>query len=155
MQVYDEEQSKISEINFDSYSIDLNNFNRLEDGFLYADEKSTIDLLNKVLSKTNNNEEFGVLHNRFSKALYIFSLVFLPLVIFKMIKKPDDNSIIIISSTIIIGILIKFFEITMESLLIEKNELIILNYLIPILINFLIILFLYLNINYVKEVIKK
>ena len=43
----------------------------------------------------------------------------------------------------------------MESLLIEKNELIILNYFIPILINFLIILFLYLNINYVKEIIKK
>ena len=155
MQVYDEEQSKISEINFDSYSIDLNNFNRIADGFLYADEKSTIELLNKVLSKTNNNEEFGVLHNRFSKALYIFSLVFLPLVVFKMIKKPDDNSLMIISLIIIFGILIKFFEITMESLLIEKNELIILNYFIPILINFLIILFLYLNINYVKEIIKK
>ena len=155
MQIYDEEQSKISEISFNSYSIDLNNFNKIESGFLYADEESTSDLISKVLSKSNNEEEFGVLHNRFARSLYIFSLIFLPLLIFKVIKKPDDNSVIIISFVVIIGILIKFFEIAMASFLIENNKLVFINYAVPVFINFFIILFLYLNINLIKEKLKK
>ena len=155
MQIYDEKQSIISEITFNSYSVDLNNFNTFKNGYIYADEKSTLDLIEKVLNKSNNSEEFGVLHNRFAKALYIFSLIFLPLVIFKFIKKPDDSSLIIISLIIVIGILIKFFEVTMEGFLIENNKLVIANYLIPIFINFFIILSLYLNINYFKEKFKR
>ena len=154
LQIYDEKESKITEIDFDSYSIDLRNFNKFNDGFLYTDEKSTIDLYNKVLSKSYNKEEFGVLHNRLVKSLYIFSLVFLPLIIFKIIKKPDDKANIIITLIIVLGILIKFFEITMESILIGDNNLVILNYILPIFILFLIISFLYLNINFIKEKIK-
>ncbi len=155
MQIYDDKQGKISEIDFDSYSIDLKNFDRVEDGSLYVDEKTTFELFGKVYSKKNNNEEFGILHSRLTKALYIFSLVFLPLIIFKIIKKPDDNSVILISFVIILGIIIKFFEITMETILIENNSLVIISYTLPVFIFLIVISFLYLNINYIKEKIKK
>ncbi len=155
MQIYDDENGKISEIDFDSYSIDLKNFDRIEDGFLYADEKTTFELYSKVSSRISNNEEFGILHNRIIKALYIFSLVFLPLIIFKIIKKPDDKSLILISLIIIFGIIIKFFEITMETVLIENNNLVIVSYALPVFIFFIIVSFLYLNINYIKEKTKK
>ena len=155
MQIYDEKNKKISEIDFESYSINLETFEKQENTFLYADEKSTSELFKKVISKSNNNEEYGVLHNRLIKPLYIFSFVFLPLIIFKIIKKPDDKSHVIISFVVILGILIKFFEITMESILIDNNSIVMINYLLPTLILFAIISFLFLNINYIKEKIKR
>tara|TARA_B110000858_G_C17718099_1_gene433893 strand:- start:878 stop:1096 length:219 start_codon:yes stop_codon:yes gene_type:complete len=72
-----------------------------------------------------------------------------------MIKKPDDNARITMTIIISIGIIIKFFEITMENILIENNNLLILNYLLPIAIFILIIIFLFLNINLIKEKLKK
>ena len=95
-------------------------------------------------------EEYGVFHSRIIKALYIFSLVFLPLIIFKLIKKPDDKSAILISIIVIIGAFIKFYEITMESILMENNSIIAINYLSPIIILLFIISFLFLNINFMK-----
>ena len=155
MQVYDDEQGKISEIDFDSYSIDLKGFERIGDSFLYADEKTTFELYRKVSFKLNTNEEFGILHNRIIKSLYIFSLIFLPLIIFKIIKKPDDKSSILISIIIILGIIIKFLEITMETVLIDNNNLVIVSYTLPVFMFLIVISFLYLNINYIKEKIKK
>ena len=155
MQIYNKDQYKISEIDFDSYSIDLKTFDKIETKFFYADEISSLELIRKILNANSNNEEFAILHNRFIKALYIFSLVFLPLIIFKMIKKPDDNARITMTIIISIGIIIKFFEITMENILIENNNLLILNYLLPIAIFILIIIFLFLNINLIKEKLKK
>ena len=155
MQIYNEEQYKISEIDFESYSIDLSRFDKKEKSFFYADEKSTIELIKRIKNLETNNEEFGVLHNRFIKGLYIFSLVFLPLIIFKIIKKPDDKSNIIITLILTIGIIIKFLEITMESILVNDNSMIIFNYLTPLLLFILIIFFLFININIVKEKIKR
>jgi hypothetical protein len=43
----------------------------------------------------------------------------------------------------------------METILIENNNLVIASYGIPIFIFFMIISFLYVNINYIKEKIKK
>tara|TARA_B100001059_G_scaffold215202_1_gene232524 strand:+ start:283 stop:1380 length:1098 start_codon:yes stop_codon:yes gene_type:complete len=154
MQIYDEEQSKISEIEFESYSINLNSFDKVGQNYFYADEKSSSILMKKILSSEYNNYEFGVFHSRFTKALYVFSLIFLPLIIFKLIKKPDDKSGLIISIIITFGILIKFIEITMESILINNNNLVIINYLLPIMIFIIIILFLFVNINYIKEKFK-
>ena len=51
-----------------------------------------------------------------------------------MIKKPDDKSRNIIATIIITGIGIKFFEITMESILMENNSMLIINYISPIII---------------------
>ena len=155
MQIYNEKQNKITEIDFDSYSIDLKAFNKVEEKLFYPDEKSTVDLIKKISINQNNSEEFGVLHNRFSKALYIFSLVFLPLIVFKIIKKPDDKSGLIIFTIIALGIFIKFLEITMENILIQNNSFVILNYLFPIITLSLIISFLYLNINLIKEKVKR
>ena len=154
MQMYDEEQSKISEIEFESYSINLNSFDKVEQNYFYADERSSLSLIKKILSSEYDNKEYGVFHSRFSKALYVFSLIFLPLIIFKLIKKPDDKSGLIISIIVTFGILIKFIEITMESILINNNNLVIINYLLPIIIFIIIILFLFVNVNYIKEKLK-
>ena len=154
MQIYNEEQYKISEIDFDSYSINLNLFDKNEQKYFYADEISSIELIRKISSMQSNDEEFAVLHNRFIKALYIFNFVFLPLIIFKMIKKPDDSSRIIIFVVITIGIIIKFFEITMENILIENNNLLIINYFSPIIILMTIISLLFININLIRDKLK-
>ena len=154
MQIYDEKNSKISEIDFDRYSIDLNTFEKIESSFFYADEISTKELIKKIRNKENNKEEFGVLHNRFIKGLYIFNLIFLPLLIFKIIRKPDDKSGLIISLIIAIGMMIKFCEISLESVLIGNNSLVLFNYLAPIIIFILIIMFLFININFIKQKIK-
>ena len=151
MQIYNQEEYKISEIDFDKYSIDLKPFDKTEKKFFYADEKSSIELINKISNKQNNNEEFAVLHNRFIKSLYVFCLIFLPLIIFKMIRKPDDNSRGIITTIIVIGVSIKFFEITMESVLMKNNSLLIISYLSPIVIFIVIISLLFVNINSIKE----
>ena len=155
MQIYNQKDYKITEIDFDKYSIDLKAFDKTEKKFFYADEKSSIELINMISNKQYNNEEFAVLHNRFIKSLYVFYLIFLPLIIFKMIKKPDDNSRYIITTIIIIGICIKFFEITMESILIENNSLLIINYSSPIIILMAIISLLFTNINMIKEKFKR
>tara|TARA_B110000483_G_scaffold201420_1_gene242452 strand:+ start:615 stop:1712 length:1098 start_codon:yes stop_codon:yes gene_type:complete len=155
MQIYNEEQYKITEVDFDNYSIDLRVFDKIEKGFFYADEKSTLELIKKISNLENDSEEFAVLHNRFIKTLYIFSLVFLPLVVFKVIKKPDDKSIAVISFTITTGIIIKFFEITMENMLISNNSMVIINYIFPIIMFFSILSILFIKINAVKEMIKR
>ena len=150
MQIFNEEQMQISEIDFESYSIDLKAFDSIENRFFYADEISTTELAKKIKDKTFNNEEFAVLHNRFIKTLYIFSLIFLPLIIFKLIRKPDDKSGYIISTILFIGLFLKFFEITMENILIENNNMLLINYLSPLLIFIMIISFLFININSIK-----
>ena len=77
------------------------------------------------------------------------------MLIFKVIKKPDDKSTLIISGIIILGICIKFFEITMENILIKNNDIVMINYLSPIIITLLIISFLFINLNFLQERIKK
>jgi hypothetical protein len=81
-------RGKISEIDFDSYSIDLKNFDRVENGFLYADEKTTFELFGKVYSKIHNNEEFGILHSRLIKASIYIQPSLLTSYYFKIIKNP-------------------------------------------------------------------
>ena len=72
-----------------------------------------------------------------------------------MIRKPDDNSRYIITTVIIIGIGIKFFEITMESILMENNNLLFINYISPIIILMIIVSLLFININMIKEKLRR
>ena len=72
-----------------------------------------------------------------------------------MIKKPDDKSRFIIPIVIVAGIVIKFFEITMESILIENNSILIVSYLSPIIIFVSIISILFIKINFLKEKFKR
>ena len=71
-----------------------------------------------------------------------------------MIKKPDDKSAIVFTVIISIGVLIKFYEITMESILMENNSIVAINYLSPIIIFLFIISFLFVNINFIKDKFK-
>ena len=46
---------------------------------------------------------------------------------------------------------IKFYEITMESVLMENNSIVVINYLSPIILFLFIISFLFININFIKD----
>ena len=93
MQILDGTENKITEIDFDSYSIDLKNFDRVENGFLYADEKTTVELFGKVLSKKNNNEEFGILHTGHSLLICNFDLTSKGFRVKKTIKKTVSSKV--------------------------------------------------------------
>ena len=132
MQILNKENEEISEVQFESYELDLTPYYKRGIKDIYPEERSTYDLLERVKSKQYIFEEFGVLQNRFIGPIYIFVLALIPLLTFKMVRRPDSKwtlPIIIISS---IAIFIKFLEITSSSLLLANNGLVIINYLTPI-----------------------
>tara|TARA_B110000444_G_C18539618_1_gene455087 strand:- start:407 stop:625 length:219 start_codon:yes stop_codon:yes gene_type:complete len=70
-------------------------------------------------------------------------------------KKPDDNSKTIITAIVVTGIGIKFFEITMENILIGNNGLLVISYLSPIIILIIIISLLFTNINLIQTRLRR
>tara|TARA_B100001093_G_scaffold215777_1_gene207084 strand:- start:454 stop:1206 length:753 start_codon:yes stop_codon:yes gene_type:complete len=143
MQILSKENGEISEIQFEFYELDLTPYYEKGTKDIYADEMSSIDLIKKIKSEGNNAEEFAVLQNRLINPIYIFVLAILPLITFKMVRKPDSKwtfPIIFIST---LALLIKFFEITMSNMLILKNDLVYFNYLSPIILIVIILIILY------------
>ena len=143
MQILNKEDDEISEIQFESYELDLTPYYEKGIKDIYPEERSSQELILKIKSKIYSSEEFGELQNRIINPIYIFILSILPLLTFKIMRRPDSKwtiPIIIIST---VGLFIKFFEITMASGLISNNSFIMLNYLFPIIIIFILLIFLY------------
>ncbi len=143
MQILNKDNEDISEIQFEFYELDLTPY--YEKGILdiYSDEMSSKELINKIKNKKNTAAEFAVLQNRFINPMYIFVFSILPLLTFKIVRKPDSKwtlPIIIIST---IAIFIKFFEITMSNILITRNDFVYYCYFLPILLILTIIVLLY------------
>ncbi len=151
MQILNKDNEEISEVQFEFYELDLTPYYEKGIKNIYPDEMSTEELIQKIEGGMHSHEEFAVFHNRLINPIYIFIISILPLLTFKMVRKPDAKwtwPIIIIS---IIAITIKFFEITMSSLLISKNEYLYFNYLFPIILIFLALIVLYLEKNFYKK----
>ena len=111
MQILNKESGEISEIQFEFYELDLTPYYEQGIKDIYPDEMSTEELLLKLKNKNYGPEEFGTLQNRFINPIYIFIFSILPLLTFKMVRKPDSKwtlPIIIISFT---ALFVKFFEI--------------------------------------------
>ncbi len=152
MQILNKETNEISEVRFDSYELDLTPYYENAKKDIYPEERSSKDLISRIRNKENNAEEFGVLQNRFINPIYIFVLALLPLLTFKIVRRPDSKWTLPISIISIIALIIKFFEITMSSILLANNNLIIINYLSPVILIFFSIFILFFENNYHSKI---
>ena len=151
MQILNKENNTVSEVQFEFYELDLTPYYKKGIKDIYPDEISSRDLIEKIRNNKNNTQEFAVFQNRLISPLYIFVLAILPLITFKMVRKPDSKltwPIILIST---IALFIKFFEITMSNILLTKNELIYLNYLFPMIFIMIILIVLYYEKNFLQR----
>ena len=143
IQILDKSNQRISEIEFDTYDLDLTPYSKAASSHRYSDELFTneifFNLSGKSLSEFNNyeKEQFAEINNRFISPLYLISLSILPLLILNYLKSPNANSVFTISIISLIALLIKIFEILLANLLIENNYLVYLNYFVPLFILFL------------------
>ncbi len=145
IQIFDKSDQRISEIEFETYDLDLSPYSKIESDHRYSDELFTdeiyYNLKGKPLRELNNyeREQFAEIHNRIISPLYLICLSILPILVINYLKSPNSNSVFPISIISLIALSIKILEISMANLLIENNYLVYLNYFIPILILFLFI----------------
>jgi len=151
MQILNKENEEISEIQFEFYELDLTPYYEKGIKDIYPDEMSTKYLLKKIREDTNDSEEFATFQNRIINPFYIFVFAILPLITFKMVRKPDSKWTLPITFISIIALFIKFYEITISNMLISKNELVYLNYLSPIMLIIFILIILYTEQNIYKR----
>tara|TARA_X000000368_G_C23056530_1_gene724154 strand:+ start:37 stop:1128 length:1092 start_codon:yes stop_codon:yes gene_type:complete len=151
MQILNKDNDEISEIQFEFYELDLTPYYEKGIKDIYPDEMSSKSLIEKIKNNESDSEEFAVFQNRFINPLYIFVLAILPLITFKMVRKPDSKWTLPIVFISIIALTIKFFEITMSSMLIAKNDLVYFNYLSPIILIMITILVLYFERNFYQR----
>ena len=143
MQILNKENENISEIQFEFYELDLTPYYEKGIKDIYPDEMSSKDLIKKIMNNKTDTEEFAVFQNRLINPIYIFVLAILPLITFKMVRKPDSKWTFPIIFISMLALFIKFFEVTMSSMLVTKNELIYYNYLFPILLIIIVLVILY------------
>jgi LPS export ABC transporter permease LptF len=147
MQILNKENGEISEIQFEFYELDLTPYYEKGIKDIYPDEMSSKDLIMKIMNNKNDTEEFAVFQNRLINPIYIFILAILPLITFKMVRKPDSKWTLPIIFISMIALFIKFFEITMSNMLITKNDLVYFNYFFPIVLIMIILVILYTEKN--------
>ena len=143
IQILDKENKKISEIYFESYDLNLSPYSHKESSHFYTDELKTSIIINKIKEDSYSEAEFAELNNRIINPIYIFCLSLLPLLVFKVSRRPDESWLIPIIIISICGFVIKLLEIGMAHFLIKNNSLFILNYSIPFGIIAIILLLLY------------
>ena len=132
IQILDKENKKISEISFETYDLNLAPYEKKESGHIYADEQSTIEIIKKIRKNNYDNQEFAELNNRFISPLYIYCLALLPLLIFKLSRKPDESWFLPIFLVSITALIIKLLEVTLANIMIDNNSYYIINYFIPL-----------------------
>ena len=155
IQILDKENKKISEIYYEIYDLNLAPYQKIEQAYMYADELKTSDLINKIRANNYDNSQFAELNNRFINPVYIFCLSFIPLLIFKISRRPDESWLIPITIISVLGFAIKVLEIVMLNLLIENNSYYFLNYIVPLFLIILIFFLLYkkdIKLNRIKNV---
>ena len=142
IQIFNKPDQRISEIEFDTYDLDLSPYSKVASNHRYSDELFTGEIYNnlkgKSLEKLNNyeREQFAEINNRIISPLYLICLSILPLITLNYLKSPNSNPTIPISAISLTALVIKILEILLANLLIENNYLVYLNYLIPLFIIF-------------------
>ena len=146
IQIFNRSDQRISEIEFDTYDLDLSPYSKVESSHRYSDELFTREIYNnlkgKPLKELNNyeREQFAEINNRIISPLYLICLSILPLLVLNYLQSPNSNSIFPISIISLVALLIKILEISLANLLIENNYLVYLNYFIPIFILFIFLM---------------
>ncbi len=139
MQIFDKEDQDISEVEFESYELDLTPYYKIDEKYIDVQERSSFELFSRIKNSDNSIQESGEFHNRFINPIYIFIIAILPLLTFKIARRPDAKwtiPIIIISS---ITLMIKFYEVTISSLLLAGSISMIINYLSPVILTIIIL----------------
>ena len=146
IQIFESNQNKISEIEFETYDLNLTPYSKQEDSHIYSDELFTNQLFNNLEGKRikelnkYEKEQFAELHSRFVNPLYIFSFALIPLIILKFSKKPGDNLLFPITIISTLAFFFQITQITLSNLLIENSNLVFVSYILPILIIILTII---------------
>ncbi len=139
IQIFDSGENKISEIEFETYDLNLTPYSKEENTHIYSDELFTFDLLKNLRGKSISNlntyekEQFAELHSRIINPLYIFSFALIPMLILKFSRKPGDELFFPIAIVSIIAFIFQIIQITTSNLLIDKSDLVFLSYLFPLL----------------------
>ncbi len=151
IQIFERGENKISEVEFQTYDLNLAPYNKQEDGHIYADELYTYQIINNLKNKKikdlNNyeKEQFAQLHSRIANPLYIFSFALIPLIILKFSKKPGDSFLVPISIVSVVAFIFQITQITTSNLLIDKSNIVFMVYVFPIFFILLIILVIFLD----------
>ena len=151
IQIFERDENKISEVEFQTYDLNLAPYNKQENRHIYSDELYTYQIINNLKNKQikdlNNyeKEQFAQLHSRIANPLYIFSFALIPLIILKFSKKPGDSFFIPISIVSVVAFIFQITQITTSNLLIDKSNLVFMVYLFPISFILMIILAIFLD----------
>ena len=149
IQILDKSEQRITEIEYDTYDLDLSPYSKMASSHRYSDELFTKEIYNnlhgKSLRELNNyqKEQFAEINNRIISPLYLICLSILPLLILNYLRSPNSNSVFLISIISLVALSIKILEILLSNLLIENNYLVYLNYFIPLFITFILITLIY------------
>ena len=156
IQIFNKSDQRISEIEYDTYDLDLSPYSKIESAHRYSDELFTKEIYNNLKGKSLRDfnsyerEQFAEINNRIISPLYLISFSILPLLILNFLKSPNSSSVITISIISLIALLIKILEVSLANLLIENNYLVYLNYFIPLFILFLCFVF----INFDNQILR-
>ena len=140
IQVYSNADNRISEVAFNTYDLNLSPYESKENKHIYSDELSTSEIINNLRHKKIKDyskyekEQFAALHSRIINPFYIFFYSLLPLLIIRFSKRPDDSWLYPIITVSIIAFIVQILQITLSNLLIENNQIIYFNYLLPFLL---------------------
>ena len=151
IQIFERDDNKISEIEFETYDLNLSNYNRKESNHIYSDELFTNQIINNLKGKSikefnkYEKEQFAELHSRFASPLYIFSFALIPLILLKFSKKPGDDFMLPIALVSIFAFIFLIIQITTSNLLIDYSNLVYITYLLPIIFLSLIIVLVFLD----------
>ena len=148
-QIYNSGENRISEVAFETYDLNLSPYVEKENTHIYSDELSTSEIINNLRNKNMSiyskyeKEQFAELHSRIVNPLYIFFFSLLPLLMIRFSKRPDDSWLYPIIFVSMIAFAVQILQITLSNLLIEYNNLVSFNYLLPFVLISLILITLY------------
>tara|TARA_Y100000768_G_scaffold256904_1_gene195320 strand:- start:351 stop:1475 length:1125 start_codon:yes stop_codon:yes gene_type:complete len=149
IQIFNKSDQRISEIEYDTYDLDLSPYSKIEGSHRYSDELFTSEiyynLKGKPLKELSNyeKEQFAEINNRIISPIYLICLSIVPLLVLNYLRSPNSNSVFPISVISLIALSIKILEILLANLLIENNYLVYLNYFIPLFILLIFLTLLY------------
>ncbi len=158
IQIFERNEKKISEIEFETYDLNLSPYNKKESSHIYSDELFTSQIITNLSGKKvaqfnkNEKEQYAVLHSRFTNPLYVFCFALIPLIMLKFSKKPGDNIFIPIATVSILAFFFQIIQITISNLLIEKNNLVFLNYSLPVIFTIFISIFIFIDKFEIKKI---
>ena len=148
IQIYNSNEDRISEVAFDIYDLSLLPYGEKESSHIYSDELTSAEIIRNLNNKPTEmfskfeKEQFAELHSRIINPIYIFLYSMLPLLMIKFSKRPDDSWLYPIIIVSIIAFSIQIVQITLTNLLIENNNFVFFNYLLPLILISITLIFL-------------